>query len=185
MIESNEDRALLASLLANWQAEMESHATYQALAESEASSRRRNVMRGLAAAELYHAQLWASEINSLHGDVPISAGKVNGRADTFLPSAGGIDSTLRRLRTEERREIQRYKEQSAKFKDAASQAVLREVLADENEHHVSLSRLIRARPAIGNLAGADAKNIRRAIGGKAEKTSRSGWMGQQCDLRRS
>jgi len=47
MLETTEHRPLLSALEANWQTEMERHATYKALARTEPDSRRRNVMRGL------------------------------------------------------------------------------------------------------------------------------------------
>ena len=43
------------------------------------------------------------------------------------------------------------------FTDLASQAILNEVIADEDEHYKSLSSLIRSRPPIQDLAGPQAK----------------------------
>ena len=67
MPKSSEEPVSLALLESNWQVEMQDHATYKALASKELDARRRNVMRGLAAAEKYHAGLWAAEIATLEG----------------------------------------------------------------------------------------------------------------------
>lgn len=120
-------------------------------------------MRGLAAAERHHARLWAVEIASLGGIPPTYLGSPNGHADAFLAKPDGIDLALRRLRKQERAEIERYKLQALTLTDEASQTTLREVIADENEHYKSLSRLIRARPPVANLAGAEAKKALAAL----------------------
>jgi rubrerythrin len=65
MLESKGNSGLLTTLEANWQAEMEDRATYQSFAAKELNSRRRNVMRGLAATEEHHADLWAGRIRAL------------------------------------------------------------------------------------------------------------------------
>jgi VIT1/CCC1 family predicted Fe2+/Mn2+ transporter len=148
---------LLAALETNWQAEMKDYATYQALAVAELSPRRRNVMRGLAATEKYHADLWASRIRSLGGPKPLYGGKALGRAESFNGIAGGIDLLLRRLKVDERREIGRYKEQIPNLADEPSQVILQEVIADENEHYKILSNLIRSRPPIPAMEKKQAK----------------------------
>ncbi|WP_263384812.1 VIT1/CCC1 transporter family protein [Granulicella arctica] len=150
-------RGLLAVLEANWQAEMEDHATYKALALGESDSRRRNILRGLAAAERHHALLWAEEISTLGGPPLIYSGPANGRADTLSGEAGGVDSELRQLRIHERSEIERYSKQSAELTDAACQKILLEVIADENDHYKTLSGLIRARPPLPTMDGSQAK----------------------------
>jgi VIT1/CCC1 family predicted Fe2+/Mn2+ transporter/rubrerythrin len=163
MLTAADQRELLSTLEVNWQMEMGSHATYRALAQKEVDARRRNVMRGLAAAERHHARLWAVEIASLGGIPPTYLGSPNGHADAFLAKPDGIDLALRRLRKQERAEIERYKLQALTLTDEASQTTLREVIADENEHYKSLSRLIRARPPVANLAGAEAKKALAAL----------------------
>jgi VIT1/CCC1 family predicted Fe2+/Mn2+ transporter/rubrerythrin len=140
----------------NWQTEMEDHATYKALALKEPDSRRRYVLRGLAAAERHHALLWAEEISSLGGPKLIYQGTANGRAASFS-GAGGIDSELHRLRVDERTEIERYSKQALVLLDAPTQTILREVIADENEHYKALSGLIRARPPLPNMDGTQAR----------------------------
>ena len=105
-------------------------------------------------------------------------GSPNGHADAFLAQPEAIDSMLRSLRSEERREIERYKQQAATLKDEISQTNLIEVIADENEHYKTLSSLIRARPSIANLAGPQAKEALDAL--LAERRKRhpeaAGWV---------
>jgi hypothetical protein len=44
---------------------MEGHYTYSALARGEAEPQNRNALRGLAAAEKHHPDLWAGRIEAL------------------------------------------------------------------------------------------------------------------------
>src|SRR5271156_368673 len=157
MLKTAADSTLLIALEANWQTEMGSHATYVALAVKELNVRRRNVMRGLAASEKYHADLWAGRIRSLGAATPIYNGQALGQAESFIGLASGIDLVLRRLRVDERREIGRYQQQLLELSDAPSQAILSEVIADENEHYKVLSSLIRARPPIPKMEAKQAK----------------------------
>jgi len=157
-VETVAGNPLAMSLLeANWQIEMEDHATYKALASVELDSRRRNVMRGLAAAERHHATLWASEIDALKGPLPVYQGKANGRFDFLTSLPGGIDAKLHRLRIHERNEIERYSGQTLTLTGEPSQKILREVIADENDHYNTLSGLIRARPPLPVMDGSQAR----------------------------
>ncbi len=123
MLETVGNSALLTALEANWQAEMEDRATYAAFAAKETNSRRRNVMRGLAAAENYHAELWAGRIHALGGPKSIYTGKTEGRAESFTGLDCGIGLALRRLKIGERRDIGRYKKQLAELELTAFGAV--------------------------------------------------------------
>jgi VIT1/CCC1 family predicted Fe2+/Mn2+ transporter len=163
MFKASEIPVVLLVLEANWQTEMEGHATYHALASAEVDSRRRYVMRGLAAAEKHHAHLWAGEISALDGPTPLYNGNPNGRADLLSRISGGVDIELRQLRINERSEIQRYSKQTLTLKDEACQAILREVIADENEHYKILSTLIRARPPLPEMDRAHAKDALTAL----------------------
>jgi VIT1/CCC1 family predicted Fe2+/Mn2+ transporter/rubrerythrin len=161
----------------NWQTEMEDHATYKALALGEPDSRRRYVLRGLAAAEKHHALLWADEINSLGGPKLIYQGIANGRAASFS-GAGGVDSELHRLRIEERSGIERYSKQALVLTDEPTQTILREVIADENEHYKALSGLIRARPPLPNMDGTQARVALTALlaARKKRHPEAAGWL---------
>src|SRR5271156_3605595 len=85
----SDNKRLLAALEANWQAEMEGHHTYSALAKREADPQRRNALRGLAAAEKHHAGLWTGRILELSGHVPqytgseFWTGRIPGNADRW------------------------------------------------------------------------------------------------------
>lgn len=168
---------LLSALEVNWQTEMEDHATYKALALTEHDPRRRYVLRGLAAAERHHALLWANEISSLGGPKLIYQGSVNGRAAS-LSGAGGMDSELHRLRIEERTGIERYSKQALVLTDEPTQAILREVIADENEHYNALSGLIRARPPLPNMDGTQARVALAALlaARKKRHPEAAGWL---------
>jgi hypothetical protein len=84
------DKRLLGALEANWQAEMEGHYTYSALARKEADPRRRNALRGLATAEKHHADLWAGRIRELGEAEPKYAGDLSGQADSLANRVGEL-----------------------------------------------------------------------------------------------
>jgi VIT1/CCC1 family predicted Fe2+/Mn2+ transporter/rubrerythrin len=138
---------------------MEDRATYAAFAARETNARRRNVMRGLAAGESHHAELWAGRIHALGGPKSIYTGKTEGSAEPFIGLDGGIDLALRRLKINERRDIGRYKKQLLELSDEPSLGILREVIADENEHYKILSSLIRARPPLPKMENKQARQL--------------------------
>ena len=105
---TSENKRLLAALEANWQAEMEGHYTYAAFAKGEVDPQRRNALRGLAAAEKHHADLWAGRIQELGAPAPQYAGHPSGQAGSFANRVGGADLALRRLEIDEARDIARY-----------------------------------------------------------------------------
>lgn len=59
---TTDQASLLVVLEENWQAEMKGYSAYLTLPQSEAEPQRRNTLRGLAAAERHHADLWAGRI---------------------------------------------------------------------------------------------------------------------------
>jgi hypothetical protein len=99
------NKRLLAALEANWQAEMEGHHTYTAFAKDEVDPQRRNALRGLAAAERHHADLWAGRIQELGAPAPQYTGHPSGQAGSFANRVGGADLALRRLEINEARDI--------------------------------------------------------------------------------
>ena len=141
----SDNKRLLAALEANWQAEMEGHHTYSALAKREADPQRRNALRGLAAAEKHHAGLWAGRILELGGQVPQYTGSESGQAESLATRIGGADLALRRLEIDEGRDIANYGKQLKALGDEPSIAILKEVIADEREHYQTLGNLIRSR----------------------------------------
>jgi vacuolar iron transporter family protein len=141
----SDNKRLLAALEANWQAEMEGHHTYSALAKGETDPQRRNALRGLAAAEKHHAGLWAGRILELGGQVPQYTGSASGQAESLATRIGGADLALRRLEIDEGRDIANYGKQLKALGDEPSIAILKEVIADEREHYQTLGNLIRSR----------------------------------------
>src|SRR5271168_764052 len=97
MLPGADNKKLVAALEANWRAEMEGHFTYAAFAKREVDPQRRNALRGLAAAEKHHADLWARRIKSLGGSAPQYTGSQSGLADSLATRIGGPDLALRRL----------------------------------------------------------------------------------------
>src|SRR3984957_9342285 len=142
---ASDDKRLLSALEANWQAEMEGHYTYSALANKETNPHRRNALRGLATAEKHHADLWAGRIRELGEAEPKYAGDLSGQADSLANLVGGADLALRRLEIDEGRDIAKYGKQLKVLGDQLSIAILREVIADEREHYQTLGNLIRSR----------------------------------------
>ena len=141
----SDNKRLLAALEANWQAEMEGHHTYSALAKGETDPQRRNALRGLAAAEKHHAGLWAGRILELGGQVPQYTGSESGQAESLATRIGGADLALRRLEIDEGRDIAKYGKQLKALGDEPSIAILKEVIAYEREHYQTLGNLIRSR----------------------------------------
>ncbi|MGA9718521.1 MAG: VIT1/CCC1 transporter family protein [Acidobacteriaceae bacterium] len=135
-------------LNANWQAEMEGFYTYKALSETDGDPQRRNALRGLAAAEKHHADLWAQRIRAVGGAEPTYRGDHSGTARSPANRIGGTDLALRRLEIEESRDIAKYGKQLTELDDQPSVEVLRKVISDEREHYRILSSLIRSRPLL-------------------------------------
>lgn len=154
---SSENEKLLHALRANWQAEMEGQCTYSAFAKDEADPQRRNALRGLAAAEQHHADLWARRIRELGGTVPEYTGRSEGHADSLANRVGGFDLALRRVEIDETRDIARYGKQLKELGDEPSVVILNEVIADEREHYQVLGNLIRARRPLPPLPPEEAQ----------------------------
>lgn len=138
-------RKVLSSLEGNWQAEMEGHYTYLALADRESDAVRAQVLRHLASAELEHAALWADRIRELGGTNPVYKGHPHGNADSLASRAGGPLMALRRLEVDESRHIANYGTQLKELGDEGSVAILKHVIEDEQEHYRELGSLLRGR----------------------------------------
>ena len=176
---SSDNKRLLAALEGNWQAEMEGHHTYMAFANGEVDPQRRNALRGLAAAEKHHADLWARRIQELGAPVPQYAGDLSGQADSLANRVSGTDLALRRLEIDEGRDIAKYGRQLKALGDQPSVAILEEVIADEREHYHTLSNLIRSRrplPAMAPEQAQEALNDLLAARDKG-RTQAAGWVG--------
>jgi VIT1/CCC1 family predicted Fe2+/Mn2+ transporter/rubrerythrin len=136
-------KRVLAALESNWQAEMEGHNTYQALADRDSDPVRAQVLRHLAGAEWEHATLWLGRIRELGGDQPVYKGGPHGEADSLANRAGGIPMALRRLEIDESRDIAKYGEQLKLLGDEESVAILNHVIEDEKDHYKELGSLLR------------------------------------------
>jgi VIT1/CCC1 family predicted Fe2+/Mn2+ transporter len=172
-------KRLLAALEANWQAEMEGHHTYTAFAKDEVDPQRRNALRGLAAAEKHHADLWAGRIQELGAPAPQYAGDLSGQAASFANRVGGADLALRRLEIDEARDIARYGKQLKALGDQPSVAILEEVIADEREHYHTLSNLIRSRRPLPAMPREQAQQALDDLIAARDKGHRqaAGWVG--------
>ena len=135
-------KKVLAALEENWQAEVEAHHTYLALAERDTDAVRAQVLRHLAGAEWEHAALWHGRILELGGTEPVYRGKPGGEADSLANRAGGVRMALRRLEIEESRHIATYGEQLKALGDEGSIAILDHVIEDEKDHYRELGSLI-------------------------------------------
>ena len=136
-------KKVLAALEGNWQAEMEGHLTYLALAERDEDPVRAQVLRHLAGAEWEHASMWSGRIEELGQPAPVWTGNPHGEADTLANRAGGIRMALRRLEIEESRAIAGYGEQIKSLGDQDSIAILEHVIEDEKDHYKELGSLLR------------------------------------------
>ncbi len=176
---SKQNEELMKVLEQNWQTEMQGHYTYQSLAGAEADPRRRNALRGLAAAELHHADLWSKRLQELDAAALVYRGKETGDAESMASLLSGSAVKLRRLEIEESRDIARYYKQLVELGDAPSLAILKEVIADEKEHYRTLGTLVRSTPADAVNRPNDAKTALAELLSARSKGQReaSGWVG--------
>src|ERR1700728_565429 len=142
---SQKEQRVLDALSENWQAEMRGFHTYTTRAEREDDPVRKKTLRHMAEAEAHHAAMWAKRIRELGAEVPKYDGKPTGDADTLVIRLGGPQMALRRLEIDESRDIARYGQQLKELGDEPSIAILKQVIADEQEHYRELSELIRHR----------------------------------------
>ena len=137
------NRKILEALSQNWQTEMRGFHTYKTLAERDSDPFRKRTLNHMAQAEAHHAAMWAKRIRELGGNIPQYEGKAGGEADTLAARVGGPGMALRRLEIDESRDIAKYGRQIEELGDEPSVAILREVIADEQEHYRELGELIR------------------------------------------
>ncbi len=140
---SRDTDRLIDALTSNWQAEMRGYHTYNTLSQQQSDPQRRRTLRNLALAEEHHAGLWAARLVDLDAPAPEYEGTEAGDADSLANRIGGQELALRRLELEESRDIARYGRQIQDLGDEPSIAILKEVLADEADHSLTLGGLIR------------------------------------------
>jgi VIT1/CCC1 family predicted Fe2+/Mn2+ transporter/rubrerythrin len=134
---------LVKAISSNWQAEMRGYHTYLTLSRQESEPQRCRTLRTLALAEKHHADLWALRLTALGSPVPQYEGTDAGDAGSLANRIGGQEMALRRLELDESRDIARYGKQIRELGDPESIAILKEVLADESDHYLTLGGLIR------------------------------------------
>jgi VIT1/CCC1 family predicted Fe2+/Mn2+ transporter/rubrerythrin len=142
-MDSRDAQHLVEALSSNWQAEMRGYHTYNTLSQQESEPHRRRTLRQLALAEKHHADLWAGRLSALGAPVPEYDGSESGDAGSLANRIGGQGLALRRLELDESRDIARYGKQIQDLGDEGSIAILKEVLADEADHYITLGGLIR------------------------------------------
>ncbi len=175
MTRTTKEEKLVEAIQANWKTEMQGFATYSRLAEQAKDANTRRALRGIAAAEKHHADLWADRLHSLGAEVPSFDQRPN--EDVLRAQETGGFAALRELELDESRDIARYSEQMQEFGDQASVEVLERVIKDEQEHY----------KVLGKLAGADAsprdpKEIQSALDKLLEKREKGrvqagSWLG--------
>lgn len=166
---------LIEAIQANWKAEMKGFATYSQLAERAKDQNTRRALRGIAAAEKHHADLWADRLHALGAEVPAFDHRPD--EDVMRAQEQGGFGALRELELEESRDIARYGEQMEAFGDQASLEVLQRVIHDEQEHYKVLGKL-----ASPEAAPRDPKEIQRALDTLLEKREKGrvqagSWLG--------
>ena len=176
---TKENDTLLRVLEENWQTEMEGYHTYLTLSQAEGDARRRNALRGLAAAERHHADLWAGRANALGATPFLYRGRPEGDADNLATLLSGSAVKLRRLEIEESRDIAKYHKQLVALGDGPSIAILQEVIADETEHYRTLGSLLGNPPG---ETGSPIEDAKRALEDLLDARSKgqheaAGWVG--------
>jgi vacuolar iron transporter family protein len=158
---------------------MEGFCTYSTLAKNESDPHRRNALRGLAMAEKHHANLWAERIKAIGGTEPQYHGDQRGQAASLASRIGGPDLALRRLEIDEGRDIAKYGKQLKALGDEPSIAILKEVVADEREHYLTLGNLIRSRGALPALPPEQAQAALDELIAARDKghSQAAGWVG--------
>ncbi|MGC2637359.1 MAG: VIT1/CCC1 transporter family protein [Acidobacteriaceae bacterium] len=142
---TQKEQKVVEALCENWQAEMRGFHTYSTLADRDEDPMRKKTLRHMAEAEAHHAALWAKRIRDLGAELPKYEGKPTGDADSLVNRLGGPQMALRRLEIDESRDIARYGMQLKELGDEPSVAILKQVIADEQEHYRELSELVRHR----------------------------------------
>ena len=160
----------------NWRAEMHGFWVYSRIAEAEPDPARRRALRGLAAAEKHHAELWADRLHALGAEVPrfdesLAASASDGTPEQALTS-------LRALEVDESRDIAKYAEQLQELGDAGSLEVLHRVIKEEQEHYRVLQRLAAAPHAPGRSAEEAQKALDDLLAKRSKGRVQAGsWIG--------
>jgi VIT1/CCC1 family predicted Fe2+/Mn2+ transporter/rubrerythrin len=128
----------LGALEICWRREMEAAVTYRILAGRERDPRRREILTKLVEAEVHHAARWAERIREAGGRVP-DAAAVRPALGLSLQVAPP-EVIFRKLEAHERQDAATY-ERLANDLDEAGQRILRDTMADDQEHATILRAL--------------------------------------------
>ena len=166
---------LVEAIQSNWKTEMQGFVTYSHLAEQAKDPNTRRALRGIAAAEKHHADLWADRLHALGADIPQI--ELRPDEDVLKAQQSGGFAALRELELDESHDIARYSEQMQEFGDQPSLEVLQRVIHDEQEHYKILAKL-----AGSDTAPRDPKEIQGALDKLLEKREKGrvqagSWLG--------
>ncbi|MGH2449377.1 MAG: VIT1/CCC1 transporter family protein [Chloroflexota bacterium] len=131
-------RELVAALRQNWLAETEGAHTYRVLAEQERDPQRQEILLEMADAEKRHAEKWANRLRDLGSEPPQPAGSLAQQVRDRVIKGGGTMKVIHRMEADEDRDIARYQQQLKELRDPEAERIIREALADEQEHRERL-----------------------------------------------
>jgi vacuolar iron transporter family protein len=141
-----DNRRLIAALQENWTAETEGAHTYRALAEGEKDPVRREILLEMAEAEERHAAKWARRLHELGAEPPHASSSLMQKARDRVIKGGGTMAVIKQMEADEDRDIARYQRHLTELNDAPSQAIVREALADEQQHRRRLDTIMSEEP---------------------------------------
>jgi len=121
----------LRALETCWRRETEAAATYRALAGRERDPRRREILTKLVEAEVRHAARWAERIREAGGSVP-DAASVKPALGLSLQVAPP-EVIFRKLEAHEQQDAATYERLAGEL-DEAGRTILRDIMADDQEH---------------------------------------------------
>jgi len=121
----------LRALETCWRRETEAAATYRVLAGRERDPRRREILTKLVEAEVRHAARWAERIREAGGSVP-DAASVKPALGLSLQVAPP-EVIFRKLEAHEQQDAATYERLAGEL-DEAGRTILRDIMADDQEH---------------------------------------------------
>jgi VIT1/CCC1 family predicted Fe2+/Mn2+ transporter/rubrerythrin len=143
---STETHTLIAALQENWVAETEGAHTYRALAEGETDPARREILLEMAEAEERHAAKWARRLAELGAAPPPASSSLAQKARDRVIKGGGTLAVIKQMEADEDRDIARYQRHLTELNDPPSEAIVREALADEQQHRRRLDTILAEQP---------------------------------------
>jgi VIT1/CCC1 family predicted Fe2+/Mn2+ transporter/rubrerythrin len=159
-------------LLDNWKEEIQASATYNRLAEREADPNRKRILMELATTEDRHAGKWESRLAEMGVEVPPRESVRLPRALDLSLRFAPVEAVVAHQEAEERQLSSAHAELTG---DDATDALLREISAEDSEHAGTLRMLMRGGPPPGSSR---ARSALDKILGQEHWHSRGGaWIG--------